>query len=427
MRLGSLSYADNVLLNYNKSQSNFASTVKELSSGLRINSAADDPSGLAIAEHLRTVSNGLQEGQIQVQNANNALTVADGALQTITEILQRMRTLVVEANSDLESAQQQANVQTELDQLTLEINRIASNANFNGMKLFDGSLSSTPPQVGQLLFVQNPALSGGGTLVSADPGGTTQPNRESVDTSVYVQSYDATTNELTVVITSQSNDPAFGPTQTSTLQIVAGTNMVDLGGGLIIGPINPWVVVDQNGTGNPVYQFDLGIMNANDVGKTAVMTSTPTQSYSKGEGLQVNVGVAEGDVVTMQIGAVSALNIGANQIEVGNLLTNQGSEARLDFAIDTITGMRAELGAQTVALDYSGNDAATQYVAQVASESAIRDANIGQATTEFTKDQIMVSVGTSVLSQMEISTQTLTSILLGALGGGGGGGTGAHA
>src|ERR1700761_7456170 len=86
-----------------KTQNEMQTLTQRLSSGLRINSAADDPSGLAIAETLAAKVSRLDEGVQQIQTAGNALTVADGALQTMNDILQRMRSLVVEASSDLQS------------------------------------------------------------------------------------------------------------------------------------------------------------------------------------------------------------------------------------------------------------------------------------------------------------------------------------
>ncbi|MDP9018493.1 MAG: flagellin, partial [Candidatus Eremiobacteraeota bacterium] len=99
-----LSIANNLLaanasLNLNKNQDALGSIVTKLSSGLRINTAADDPSGLAIAESLQSQVNGFQEAVRNVQDANNAATVAEGALQTTTDILQRIRSLSIQASS----------------------------------------------------------------------------------------------------------------------------------------------------------------------------------------------------------------------------------------------------------------------------------------------------------------------------------------
>ena len=417
MRFGLLDDSGQALLNLGENQQRLATSVEELSTGLRINSAADDPSGLAIADSLQNVSNGLQEGQQQVQNANNALTVADGAMATITEILQRMRSLVVEANSDLESAHDQANIQAELDQLMLEINRVSGNTNFNGKTLLDGSLTSTPPQQAQALFIENPTVDNGGagtqfiqeTNNASYDGLSVSPFTEPVEFSFSVDSVDPTTGNLNVTVTAQSQDPTFGPPQVSQFQVAQGTNYP-----VGFPPPSPgaptYVITDQ--AGNPVVSFNTNNLDANDVGKIAIVATTPDQSYQTGQALEVNVGVSEGDTIGVQIGAMNTLNLGLETAQVGDLLTNQATEGRVDNAIQIVTTQRAQLGAQEVSLNEAGSNAAEQYMQQVASESNIRDADVGKVATEFTKDQILTQVGTSVISQIRISSQALINLLL---------------
>ena len=96
--------ADDVLLNLDRNQRAFEKTVSQLSSGLRINSAADDPSGNAIATNLTSKVGGLQQAVNNVQNGVNALNVANGALKAAQDILVRINNLLVEANSDINSS-----------------------------------------------------------------------------------------------------------------------------------------------------------------------------------------------------------------------------------------------------------------------------------------------------------------------------------
>src|ERR1700736_2544793 len=147
-----------------RTQSALRTETARLASGLRINTAADDPSGLAIAESLASRVAGLDQGVHELQNASNALTVAEGAMSTIGQSLQRMRTLVVEGRSDLISTADRNDLQAELDQLRLEIDRIAQNTSFNGRALLDGSASSTLPLSSRQLMI-NPNLALGGQLI----------------------------------------------------------------------------------------------------------------------------------------------------------------------------------------------------------------------------------------------------------------------
>src|SRR5215475_10546451 len=131
--------ANSVQLNLDRNQSQLQNVVTQLSSGLRINSAADDPSGNAISTNLQTQVDGFNQAVQNVQNANNAAQVALGSLTSTTQILQRIRSLAVEAASDINSNNDRLNLQTEVTQLLLEVNRISQNTNFNGQALLDGS------------------------------------------------------------------------------------------------------------------------------------------------------------------------------------------------------------------------------------------------------------------------------------------------
>jgi flagellin len=133
--IGGISIATNLLansvaLNLNRNQGALQTAVTRLSSGLRVNTAADDPSGLAIATRLQSQTQAFDQGSLNVQDANNAATVAEGALQTETDILQRIRDLSVEASSDFTSNSDKLSLQAEVSQLLLEINRISQNTNF---------------------------------------------------------------------------------------------------------------------------------------------------------------------------------------------------------------------------------------------------------------------------------------------------------
>ena len=131
--------SNSVQLNLDNNQKQLQNVVTQLSSGLRINTAADDPSGNAISTNLTSQYQAFNQASQNVQNANNAAQVALGALTQQTDILQRIRVLAVEAASDVNSTSDRANLQTEVGQLLLEVNRISQNTNFNGQALLDGS------------------------------------------------------------------------------------------------------------------------------------------------------------------------------------------------------------------------------------------------------------------------------------------------
>ena len=133
--------------NLNVSQMKQAKAVKELSSGLRINSAADDPAGLAISQRMQAQVNGMNQG---VRNANDAISLAntgDGALGSVATMLQQMRTLAVQANNGTNGSGDLSNLDAEFQQLGSEITRELTSTSFNGTSILN-TTSTVTYQVG---------------------------------------------------------------------------------------------------------------------------------------------------------------------------------------------------------------------------------------------------------------------------------------
>jgi flagellin len=394
-----------------KTQNELQTLTKRLSSGLRVNSASDDPSGLAIAESLASKVSGLDEGSRQIQTANNALTVADGAMATISDILQRMRALVVQARSGLESTADTGNIQAELSQLRLEIDRIAENTSFNGRALLDGSASSAVPQPTRALLVVNPNASGGGQIIdtSVDP---TQPavavNAPQLVQSLTVDSYDPVANALNLTVTIGSQEAQFGPEQTSPVQIGNGTNFQP--GFSAPTPGSPtFYQYDQYG--NYVMSFNVGTLTPADVGKSALVVTLSAQSKAPGAALQVNTGDGEGSTVSVDIPGMSSTNLGVNEVILGDDLQNQGAEYRIDYAISTLGASRAQVGAQMVSLQETAQNANTDSLNTQASESAIRDLDVGAAMVAFTRDQVLNQFQNRVIADTEKMSQGVATLV----------------
>ena len=117
---------------------NVLKTSKELSSGMKINSAADDASGLSISEKMRSQIRGLNQASRNVMNGVSMLQTAEGYMQSTTDILQRIRELAVQSANGIYSDEDRAMLQTEVEQLVSEVDRISQTAEFNGMTLLSG-------------------------------------------------------------------------------------------------------------------------------------------------------------------------------------------------------------------------------------------------------------------------------------------------
>ena len=134
--------------NLNTTQSSMSTSIERLSSGLRINKAADDAAGLAISQGLTAQINGIGQAMRNAQDGINVVQTADGALTETHSILQRMRTLAVQSANDSNDTNSRADIQKEVTALSSELDRIAGKTTFNNVNLLDGTFSGKKIQVG---------------------------------------------------------------------------------------------------------------------------------------------------------------------------------------------------------------------------------------------------------------------------------------
>jgi flagellin len=449
--IGGLSIANNLLsnsvqLNLNRNQSALQTAVGRLSSGLRINTAADDPSGLAIAEKLQAQVNGFDQAVRNVQDANNAATVAEGALQTTTDILQRIRTLAVEASSDITSPSDKQNLQVEVSQLLLEVNRISQNTQFNGLALLDGSHAGfQPQQVAFLTIESNAALATAGpvgsiTLTTDTSGlsGITAPNVSQVNTGLLVASAVGAGANFGTTVGTASNGLAGiqGFTQAS------ATSGYTVDGTILLQVINTGASVavqesffsSVDTTGSPVsvaghllsadsvsalfdnVQITVGNFTTADVGVTSYVkisqnvaaasnTNSPAFNFQSGalEGAVIQLGIAATNTQTLRISNINVLLSVSSNPSLGA----EDAIGQIDNALQNLLTQRANLGAVIVRLNEDQNNDNIASVNLQASESAIRDLNVAQETTNFNRLQILVQVGTAVLSQSNSNAQSV--------------------
>ncbi len=429
--IGGLSIANNLLanqasLNLNMNQAALSTAVNRLSSGLRINSAADDPSGLAIAESLQSQVNGFDQATQNVQDATNAAQVADGALATTTDILQRIRTLAVEGASDITSTTDRSNLQSEVNQLLLEVNRISQDTNFNGQALLDGSHAGFQQQVDANFTIESNA-----DLATAGANGSTQQlvssitppsisatNASIVDGTIEVQVAQLTSTQQGLIISFFSSAAQAGAKVDNTTGVgyLAAT---DTGYGQVVNG----VYTLTSGVAAPALEVDgvtlnFGVAGTLDVGVTSyvkVSQYVAAQSNPNSPAFNFQSGAQEG--ATIQVGfqstSTNTLRI-ANINLVGNSgygsLASEDAIGQIDNALQTLLSQRAGLGATIVRLQEDQDNDNTASVNLQASESAIRDLDVGAETTQYTKLQILVQVGTSVLAQANSNAQSVISL-----------------
>ncbi len=401
--IGGLSIANNLMansasLNLNRNQSALGNAVTSLSSGLRINTAADDPSGLAIAESLQAQVNGFDQASRNVQDATNAAQVAEGALQTTTDILQRVRTLAVEGASDIVSDSDRANLQSEVKQLLLEVNRISQNTNFNGQNLLDGSHAGFQQQVdANAVITSNSDLAVGGQLVGSVSFSPTAATSALEDGTIEVQVAQITSTQQGLRVSFFSSASGQGSVAT----------VITIAGGVPAAAFNiDGVTLNFGAAGT----LDVGITTFVKVSQYVSAQSNPTApafNFQSGaaEGATIQVGFIDTSTNSLRISNVNLIgNTGFSS------LASEDAIGQIDNALQTILGERSQLGATIVRLQEDSNNNNVASVNLQASESAIRDLNVGAETTQYTKLQILVQVGTSVLAQANQNAQSVVSL-----------------
>ncbi|HEY8298782.1 MAG TPA: flagellin [Candidatus Baltobacteraceae bacterium] len=396
--------ANNVQYNLTKNQEALKNTVTQLSSGLRINSSADDPSGLAIATNLQTQVDGFQHASQNVQDANNAAAVAEGALQTTTDILQRIRGLSVEAASDVNSQSDKNNLQAEVSQLLLEVNRISQNTNFNGQPLLDGSHAGFQAYVNASYNItSNTVLASTGGPVGSGNLVASVTTQAGFNTSAASGGQDGTI-ELQVINTSSTSvavQVTFLSSATQGVSVFAAT-------------YNANTAISIDGL-----TVNVGNITQADAGTTAyikVSQAVAASTNSSAPALNVQSGANEGDTVQIGLQATNAQTLRISNINLATSSPNNpsiGAEdaiGQIDNALNALLSQRAQLGAVIVRLNEDANNNNVAAVNLQASESSIRDLNVGQATTEFTRLQVLNQVGTSVLAQSNANAQSVLGL-----------------
>lgn len=450
--------ADSVLLNFDRNQQNEETAVRQLSSGLRIESAADDPSGLAISENLKTRITGLQQAVTNVQSGSNLLNVVDNALSSVSGILQRIRSLTVESRSDINSSTQLQAIQDEINQLLQEVNKIGESTNFNGLSLLNGAFDTSAATQNRIVQIASPILNADGSIGSPnvsnyDGLGNAGPLIPTVTTPgsaftpaivvFQVTGYDPNAIDYKsgsnvgpgdyVQVTSYSTASNFGPAPE-----YLDPNAQPINSGIFPAPGTPVDYAEPGGGGAVAsLAFTLANLTPQDVGATVAFEGIAGQAAGTGHALNINDGGVEGSTVSISLPTINSNQLGLSGISVlapatvmydpatgnydimgqssSNNLAAADAQFKVDQALQSIGTVQAQVGAQMVAMQQDSNNAGLGIVNYTASQSMIADTNIASTVSDFTREQILTNIGTSVLSSMQVDAATLTTLLISKL------------
>jgi len=416
--------AFNTYRNLSTTQSQLSKSLEKLSSGYRINRAADDAAGLAISEGLRSQIQGLTQATRNAQDGINVVQTAEGALSESTSILQRMRTLAVQASSDASvNSDAKANIQSEVVQLKSELDRIATTTKFNGKALLDGSFSGTfqvGANQGETISVAvGTSMSSTGLGVSGvDMNGTGKYTLGASGAGTVAATNATTGAAATLTFTATGTDNFSGTAATATATSFSNlTGTISFGGKVFdMSTVDYGKAADGNGDGTTSTAESLTALNkaaSSALGLAA--GSTPFATSSSATTLTFSVSAAVTGY-TAANGYATSGTAAAIDSATPVFAAGTGASAAiksLDDAIKTVSTTRANLGAVQNRLEHTIANLGTATENLTASESSIRDVDMAQEMTKFTSKQILAQAGTAMLAQAKNLPQSVLSLLQG--------------
>jgi flagellin len=374
-------------------QKNLSTSVQRLSSGLRINSAADDAAGLSVAQNMQSQINAINMAVRNVGDATNLLTTADSSLSTIQDMLLRMKSLVVEGKNDSLSNAQKGNVNTELGEIRNEMNNVATRTTFNGNNLLSntGTLAMTGLVAGAAAgtnsAITNVTLTGAkpqAYTITAAGGNVTITGADNV----------AQTKAMITGAAGSSNTYDFNAlgikftvaSSGATADTAVATGIALLGGTV-------------SATGTPTLAFQTGAASADSYSFSALNVLTTGGNNSSTDFTDIETSLT---AITTAVGA-------ANNTNVNNEFTTLSG--RIDSAINKINTQRATLGSQMNRLSYTNTNLLAQSTNMQNSRSAVIDTDFAKETASLTKGQIMQQAATAMLAQANQMPNVILSLL----------------
>ena len=421
----------------NKNTKALSKSLQKVSSGMKINSAADDASGYAISERMRVQIRSLDQANSNAQNGGSMMKVAEGAVSSTVEILKTLKEKAVNAANDTNTDADRQTIQKELDQSIDQINDNA-NVTFNGQYLVDGSKNSKTEETKTALTNQS-LYSGTGSetkLTELQARNGDKLNIQDTDTITISWVKDGKTYTGSTKVGSLSLAGAMG-------QIAAdGTNkltdIVELSKGK-----DSFIAVD--GSGNSVYTasgeaainitskaggitgqiagFTISITdNTGAVRKSANAAldafdeTLRAQNASDDNSINLQIGTKANQTIKVGLTDMKAQALGLqgkdnSTIQVGNQEQANAAINVLDAAIQKALDQQTTIGAVQSRLEYTQSNLTTASENVTAAESTIRDADMAKEMTEYTKNNVLMQAAQSMLAQANQSSSNVLSLL----------------
>jgi flagellin len=404
MRIQHNIMAMNAYRNYSNNTSALSQNLEKLSSGYKINRAGDDAAGLAISEKMRAQITGLEQAQDNAASGKNLVNTAEGALQEVHDMLNRMVKLADQsANGTYNDATDRTALQDEVDQLLDEIDRIADSANYNGISLLNGDLAVT-------------YQSGSKTIGGAE-------FEVSLDDIVNASDVKSFSFGFNVATSSTASATKAAITKSGAVTVTISTKGLKTGDTISADDIQKALadaIASYSGNNSEITNAIKGL-KLNISGNIAVKTGA---ALSGAGAITTNAG-DDSNALVLQIGDTSddfnQLKVGISDMHADKLgiagisvATQEGAKAAVDViknAINTVSSVRGTLGATSNRLDHTMNNLSVMTENIQDAESTIRDTDVAEEMMAYTKNNILVQSAQAMLAQANQVPQGVLQLL----------------
>mgnify|MGYP002068965118 CR=1 FL=1 len=427
-------------------QGSLSKSTEKLSSGYKINRAGDNAAGLAISEKMRGQIRGLSQASTNAEDGISLVQTAEGALQETQNILQRMRELAVQAGNDTNTDDDRTQIQKEITQLTQEIDRIATTSEFNTKKLLDGSQrgavtaqdgnGSTEGTFANGMVTLGNIKTSDAKLVAlndviritlqadcTDSAASIAPNR-----SIVASACDGATSGNYATIESLNGLVDANQVTVQEGSITIENALATKNDYTTYPKISSALTAQGVGQNQLIISFTgMDKLKAGDVITISLQSCTAADpTIGDKSSLRLQVGANAGQEINLSINSMKAKDLGIVKTtgSVSDSPTSNGealdvttqSKASLaieayDQALQRVSTERAKLGAVQNRLEHTIANLDTSEENLQSAESRIRDTDMADEMTKFSKDNILQQAGTSMLAQANQANQTVLSLL----------------
>jgi len=402
MRIQHNIMAMNAYRNYANNTSSLSKNLEKLSSGYKINRAGDDAAGLAISEKMRAQITGLDKAQDNAKDGISLVQTAEGALTEVHDMLNRMYELAEQsANGTFEDGTDRKQLQKEVNQLKSEIDRIADSANFNGIKLLDGSMSANATTK-----INN---AGTGTTAAVDVNivADTVFGTDGKETNL--------TFKLAAVSSNGTDGAKVSENGTVTISLKKGTQYSSDD----IQALLAKAVGTKAGINEDILQAaqSATVTGTGVTDKTGAWTalgaSTAAAQANGGKPLTLQIGDTSDSFNQLKVGIkdchVDAL--GLTDMKIGDQASAAAALDKIKSAINYVSDVRGTLGATQNRLDHTINNLSVMQENIQDAESTIRDTDVADEMMAYTKNNILIQSAQAMLAQANQVPQGVLQLL----------------